>query len=95
MAAVAAVTERGLGIGVGVEHPPEFATFGVPVEQRGARTDEALEVLRDRERRSPYDVTAAAFPWVGVYPDPVRARRIALATLSDTCPQNFGLLADP
>ena len=33
-----------LGIGVGGEYPPEFAACGVPVSQRGARTDETLEI---------------------------------------------------
>jgi alkanesulfonate monooxygenase SsuD/methylene tetrahydromethanopterin reductase-like flavin-dependent oxidoreductase (luciferase family) len=31
---------------VGGEHPPEFAAAGVPVTERGARADEALELLR-------------------------------------------------
>lgn len=35
-----------LGIGVGGEHPKEFAALGVPVKERGARTDECLEALR-------------------------------------------------
>jgi probable F420-dependent oxidoreductase len=35
-----------LGVGVGGEYPPEFVAAGVDVTQRGARTDEALEVLR-------------------------------------------------
>jgi probable F420-dependent oxidoreductase len=35
-----------LGIGVGGEYPKEFEAVGVPVNQRGARTDEAIEVLR-------------------------------------------------
>lgn len=34
-----------LGIGVGGEFPKEFRAVGVPVEERGARTDEALEVI--------------------------------------------------
>lgn len=34
-----------LGIGVGGEFPREFEAVGVPVEERGARTNEALEVL--------------------------------------------------
>ena len=34
-----------LGIGVGGEYPPEFEASGVPVAGRGARTDEALDVL--------------------------------------------------
>lgn len=34
------------GVGVGGEHPKEFMASGVPVNQRGPRTDEALAVLR-------------------------------------------------
>ena len=34
-----------LGVGVGDEYPNEFAACGVPVSQRGSRTDEALEVV--------------------------------------------------
>lgn len=34
-----------LGVGIGGEYPPEFAAAGVPVAERGARTDEALEVV--------------------------------------------------
>src|SRR6516164_522582 len=35
-----------LGVGVGGEFPKEFAAAGVDVAERGARADEALEVLR-------------------------------------------------
>ncbi len=34
-----------LGVGVGGEFPKEFEAIGVPVTERGARTDEALVVL--------------------------------------------------
>lgn len=34
-----------LGVGVGGEYPPEFEAVGVPHSERGARTDEALEIL--------------------------------------------------
>ena len=34
-----------LGIGVGGEFPKEFEAVGVPVKERGARTDEGLRVL--------------------------------------------------
>lgn len=34
-----------LGVGVGGEFPKEFEACGVPVSQRGSRTDDALEVL--------------------------------------------------
>jgi len=33
------------GVGVGGEHPKEFMASGVPVKERGARTNEGLEVL--------------------------------------------------
>ncbi len=33
------------GIGVGGEFPPEFDAVGVPVNERGSRTNEALEVI--------------------------------------------------
>ena len=34
-----------LGVGVGGEFPKEFDAIGVPVKERGARTDEALQVI--------------------------------------------------
>jgi probable F420-dependent oxidoreductase len=34
-----------LGAGVGGEYPPEFESVGVPLTERGERTDEALEVI--------------------------------------------------
>ncbi len=35
-----------LGIGVGGEFPKEFEAVGVPLQTRGARTDEAIAILR-------------------------------------------------
>jgi probable F420-dependent oxidoreductase len=35
-----------LGVGVGGEFPPEFEAVGVPLEERGPRTDEAIGILR-------------------------------------------------
>jgi probable F420-dependent oxidoreductase len=35
-----------LGVGVGGEFPPEFEACGVPVNERGSRTNEGLEILR-------------------------------------------------
>ncbi|MFI5045749.1 MAG: LLM class flavin-dependent oxidoreductase [Acidimicrobiia bacterium] len=35
-----------VGVGVGGEFTEEFDSVGVPVKERGARTDEAMEVLR-------------------------------------------------
>ncbi|WIX75775.1 LLM class flavin-dependent oxidoreductase [Amycolatopsis carbonis] len=49
LVATLATVSRGrfeLGVGVGGEHPPEFQAVGVPLAERGRRTDEALEVLQ-------------------------------------------------
>jgi alkanesulfonate monooxygenase SsuD/methylene tetrahydromethanopterin reductase-like flavin-dependent oxidoreductase (luciferase family) len=35
-----------MGVGVGGEHPPEFVAAGVDVAHRGARTDEALGLMK-------------------------------------------------
>ncbi|MBI4305485.1 MAG: LLM class flavin-dependent oxidoreductase [Chloroflexi bacterium] len=35
-----------LGLGVGGEFPGEFRALGIPVHERGARTDEAIAILR-------------------------------------------------
>ncbi len=35
-----------VGVGVGGEFPYEYEAVGVPVAERGARTDEAMEILR-------------------------------------------------
>lgn len=35
-----------LGVGIGGENPAEFEACGVPVDERGARTNEALEIVR-------------------------------------------------
>jgi probable F420-dependent oxidoreductase len=35
-----------LGIGVGGEYPQEFEACGVPIEERGGRTDEAIPLIR-------------------------------------------------
>ena len=45
-----------LGIGVGGENPVEFAACGVPVRERGRRTDEALDVLVTLFAGEPIDV---------------------------------------
>ena len=34
------------GIGVGGEFPPEFDACGVPVGERGGRTDEGIDIVR-------------------------------------------------
>jgi alkanesulfonate monooxygenase SsuD/methylene tetrahydromethanopterin reductase-like flavin-dependent oxidoreductase (luciferase family) len=42
-----------VGVGVGGEFPEEFESVGVPTRERGARTDEAISVLRALWRGGP------------------------------------------
>jgi probable F420-dependent oxidoreductase len=35
-----------LGVGVGGEFPPEFEACGIPLDERGPRSDEAIDLLR-------------------------------------------------
>lgn len=42
-----------VGVGVGGEFPIEFEALGVPIGERGARTDEAIEVLRSLWKGGP------------------------------------------
>jgi probable F420-dependent oxidoreductase len=44
-----------LGVGVGGEFPAEFEACGVPLAERGRRTDEALTVLRELFPGGPVD----------------------------------------
>lgn len=56
-----------LGVGVGGEHPADFEAVGVPVEERGARTNESLRVLRGlfaREAPAPTQPNGPPI-WIG------------------------------
>ncbi len=35
-----------LGVGIGGEYPSDFSAMGVPMEERGSRADEAIDLLR-------------------------------------------------
>lgn len=63
-----------LGMGVGGEYPAEFEACGVPVKQRGARADEALEVIRRlvTEERVSFEGRFCTLRDVTVAPRPAR-----------------------
>ncbi len=66
-----------LGVGVGGEFPKEFDAVGVPVTERGARTNEALEVI-DRlltERDVTFDGRFTSLDGVTIAPPPVQRPR--------------------
>src|SRR5439155_7868994 len=56
-----------LGVGVGGEHPADFEAVGVPIRERGARTNEAMRALRGLfARQAPPPVQPGGPPlWVG------------------------------
>jgi alkanesulfonate monooxygenase SsuD/methylene tetrahydromethanopterin reductase-like flavin-dependent oxidoreductase (luciferase family) len=56
-----------LGVGVGGEHPADFEAVGVPIRERGKRTDDGMRVLRELfARETPAPVQPNGPPlWVG------------------------------
>jgi probable F420-dependent oxidoreductase len=63
-----------MGVGVGGEYPPEFVAAGVDVAERGARTDEALELLSALWDGGPVDFDGrfTRVPGLGLAPGPVQ-----------------------
>jgi probable F420-dependent oxidoreductase len=67
-----------LGVGVGGEFPKEFDAVGVPVKERGARTDEALEVMHRllTEKDVHFDGRFTKLDGVTIAPRPVQSPRV-------------------
>ena len=67
-----------LGIGVGGEFPKEFAAVGVPINERGARTNEALEVIDKllREEDVHFNGRFTKLDGVTLLPHPIQKPRI-------------------
>ncbi|MAG30296.1 MAG: hypothetical protein CL908_05295 [Deltaproteobacteria bacterium] len=63
-----------LGVGVGGEFPPEFQAVGSPIAERGARTDEAIEILRRHWSEESVEHKGKHFDFgkVKIEPKPVR-----------------------
>lgn len=63
-----------MGVGVGGEFPPEFVAAGAEVRQRGARTDEALALLRALWSGGPVDFDGrfTRVPGLALQPGPVQ-----------------------
>ena len=63
-----------LGVGVGGEFPPEFEAVGSPIAERGARTNEAIEILRRHwsEGAAEYRGEHFQFGKVKIEPKPLR-----------------------
>jgi probable F420-dependent oxidoreductase len=77
MASVLDVASEGryhFGVGIGGEFPKEFEACGVPVNQRGSRTNEALEVIKKlwTEKDVSFEGRYTKFTGVTLAPAPVQ-----------------------
>jgi probable F420-dependent oxidoreductase len=63
-----------LGVGVGGESPKDFEAVGIPVNERGARTDEAMLALRALFGESPAGFAGRFFAFEGISIEPRPAR---------------------
>ena len=63
-----------LGVGVGGEFPKQFEGFGIPLPERGRRTDEGIEIIRSlwTEQESSYDSPRFRFEGITMEPKPVQ-----------------------
>lgn len=63
------------GVGVGGEFPPEFEACGVPVRERGGRTNEGIEIIRRlwAEPRVEHRGRYFSFGEIGMEPKPATA----------------------
>ena len=66
-----------LGVGIGGEFPKEFEAIGVPVNQRGSRSNEALEVINRlwTEKNVTFEGRYTRFSGVTLEPAPVQKPR--------------------
>jgi probable F420-dependent oxidoreductase len=64
-----------LGVGVGGEYPPEFEACGVPMRERGPRTDEALDLFERLFTGEPVDFAGRFTTIDGLRLDPLPVQR--------------------
>jgi probable F420-dependent oxidoreductase len=87
-----------LGIGVGGEFPKEFEAVGVPVSERGARTTEALDVIKKlyNEDQVTYDGRFTKLDGVTLMPKPTQpgGPPMWVAGRSEAAMKRAGRLAD-
>ncbi len=59
-----------LGVGVGGEFPAEFEASGIPLEERGPRTDEGIEIMRRLFREDAVEYRGRHFEFGPITLDP-------------------------
>ncbi|GBD13186.1 F420-dependent glucose-6-phosphate dehydrogenase [bacterium HR24] len=87
-----------LGVGVGGEYPKEFVACGVPVQERGARANEAIRILKRlwREDNVTYEGRFWRLEGVTLQPKPVQpgGPPIWVAGRSEAAMRRAGRLGD-
>lgn len=85
-----------LGIGVGGEDPHEFESCGVDPRTRGARANEAIQILRRLWTEDNVDFAGRHFRLerVTVYPKPIRPIPILVGGRSEAALRRAGRLGD-
>lgn len=86
------------GVGVGGENPKEFEACGVPHNERGARVNEGIEVVRQLWAQTPASFSGRFFKLAGVSIDPKPAQPggppIWIGGRSDAALRRAGRLGD-
>ena len=84
------------GVGVGGEFPPEFQAVDAKIEERGPRTNEAIEILRAHwaEGKAGYDGEHYKFDPVKIEPKPVRTPPIVVGGRKAVSMRRAGRLGD-
>lgn len=84
------------GVGVGGEFPPEFQAVASPIEERGPRTNEAIEILRAHwaEGKAGYEGEHYSFDPVKIEPKPVRTPPIIVGGRKAVSMKRAGRLGD-
>jgi probable F420-dependent oxidoreductase len=87
-----------LGVGIGGEYPQEFRACGVPIEERGRRTDEAIPLLRRLWTAEEISHHGRFYPMkdVKIHPAPVQpgGPPIVVAGRKDPAMRRAALLGD-
>lgn len=85
-----------LGLGMGGEHPPEFAACGIPVRERVARMEEGLTVVTAllSEQHVTFDGRFATLADITLDPQPDRPPRIWLGGRKQRAMERAGRFAD-
>jgi alkanesulfonate monooxygenase SsuD/methylene tetrahydromethanopterin reductase-like flavin-dependent oxidoreductase (luciferase family) len=83
-----------LGVGVGGEHPGEFAAVGVPLAERGARMDEGLALIKALRDGGQVDLDGRFFHAAAARLDPLGSFPLLVGGRSDRALERVARFGD-